>query len=136
MKKNLLGSMAFVVAMGLALGACSNELKNVADKAQSVASRSVAEGLAPTVEEGFGYTEHTLWAGQHIDAGSVFVYNDYEKLYVTYQTNAPWEIQEAHLFVGKAVKRSFIISMPAIRKTIRKAISPVLWRLLPQQKDM
>lgn len=101
MKKNLLGSMAFVAAMGLALGACSNELENVAGEAQSVASRSVAEGLAPTVEEGFGYTEHTLWAGQHIDAGSVFVYNDYENLYVTYQTNAPWEIQEAHLFVGK-----------------------------------
>lgn len=101
MKKHLFGLMAFAATIGLALSACSNELDYLSDETQPTVARTVAKGFAPKMEEGFGYTKNTLWAGQHIDAGSVVVYNDYENLYVTYQTNAPWEIQEVHLFVGK-----------------------------------
>ncbi|MCW4012493.1 MAG: hypothetical protein NWF07_05810 [Candidatus Bathyarchaeota archaeon] len=39
----------------------------------------------------------TLWAGQHIDAGSVTVSNDEDYIYVTYSTNDPWVLTETHL---------------------------------------
>jgi hypothetical protein len=42
----------------------------------------------------------TLWAGQHIDAGTVTVATDGENLIVTYQVTDPWGLKETHLYVG------------------------------------
>ena len=42
----------------------------------------------------------TLYAGQHIDAGTVCVSSDETFLYVTYNTTDGWELQEVHLWVG------------------------------------
>jgi hypothetical protein len=42
----------------------------------------------------------TLWAGQHIDAGTVTVATDGENLIVTYNVTEPWGLKETHLYVG------------------------------------
>jgi hypothetical protein len=42
----------------------------------------------------------TLWAGQHIDAGTVTVATDGENLIVTYEVTPPWGLKETHLYVG------------------------------------
>jgi hypothetical protein len=43
----------------------------------------------------------TLWAGQHINAGTISVWNNGENLYVKYETNGGWVMTETHLYVGK-----------------------------------
>jgi len=42
----------------------------------------------------------TLFAGQHMDAGTLTVGNDSEFVYVTYTTSGEWLLQEVHLYVG------------------------------------
>jgi hypothetical protein len=42
----------------------------------------------------------TLFAGQHMDAGTLTVGNDSEFVYVTYTTSGDWMLQEVHLYVG------------------------------------
>lgn len=44
--------------------------------------------------------EYTLWAGQHINAGSLLVYNDTENLYVTFATSGEWVIIKTHLHIA------------------------------------
>jgi len=41
-----------------------------------------------------------LWAGQHIEAGILEVYNSETMLYVHYQTSEGWYLTETHLYVG------------------------------------
>jgi len=43
----------------------------------------------------------TLYAGQHIDVGTVSVWNDSINLYVEYITTGGWKMCETHLYVGK-----------------------------------
>ena len=43
----------------------------------------------------------TLYAGQHIDVGTVSVWDDSINLYVEYTTTGDWEMIETHLYVGK-----------------------------------
>ncbi len=43
----------------------------------------------------------TLWAGQHINAGTISVWNNGDNLYVKYETNGGWVMTETHLYVGK-----------------------------------
>ena len=45
-------------------------------------------------------TVATLFAGQNIDVGSVKVWNDENNLYVKYETDYCWKIDEIHLYVG------------------------------------
>jgi hypothetical protein len=45
--------------------------------------------------------EVVLWAGQHINAGTVTVSNDATNLYVTYATSGNWAIKKTHLYVGR-----------------------------------
>ncbi len=50
----------------------------------------------------------TLWAGQHIDVGTVTVENCEENIYVTYSLNSAtlhdgWGITETHLHIGKTL---------------------------------
>ncbi len=42
----------------------------------------------------------TLWAGQHINVGTLEVYNNEESLFVVYTTSGDWKITETHLYVG------------------------------------
>ncbi len=45
--------------------------------------------------------EQVLYAGQHIEAGTVLISNDEEYLYVTYDlTGTEWWLKETHLFAG------------------------------------
>lgn len=43
--------------------------------------------------------EATLWAGQSIDCGKVYVWNDSEYIYVKYVTSGQWLITETHVKV-------------------------------------
>lgn len=43
----------------------------------------------------------TLFAGQHIDCGSLLVSNDEDFIYVKYKTNDNWHLKETHLYLGK-----------------------------------
>jgi hypothetical protein len=45
----------------------------------------------------------TLYAGQHIDAGTLNVRVDGDDLVLTYQTQFGWEILETHLWVGSSL---------------------------------
>lgn len=45
--------------------------------------------------------EVALWAGQHIYAGTVKVWNDGEYLWVKYHTTGGWVMTQTHLYVGK-----------------------------------
>lgn len=42
----------------------------------------------------------TLFAGQHIDAGTITVTNDAENIYVTYSTANGYLLTQTHLYVG------------------------------------
>ena len=44
--------------------------------------------------------ETDLFAGQHIDAGSVFVYAADDKLVVEIEASAPWMLNAAHVYAG------------------------------------
>ena len=44
----------------------------------------------------------TLYAGQHIDVGTVSVWNDCESLYIKYETTDDWVMTETHLAVVNA----------------------------------
>lgn len=43
---------------------------------------------------------YTLYAGQHIDVGTITVSNDDENIYVTYSTENGWVMDQTHLYVG------------------------------------
>jgi hypothetical protein len=68
-------------------------------------------GQVPTTEQsGISYltkggvyilSEYKLYAGQNIPVGIVNVWNDFEKLYVQYVVDDPWEMTGSHLYVGK-----------------------------------
>ncbi|HBU45200.1 MAG TPA: hypothetical protein DEB36_05480 [Porphyromonadaceae bacterium] len=48
--------------------------------------------------------EVRLMAGQHYEAGKVYVVNNKEKLYVAYETTGEWKMKAIHLFVGACDK--------------------------------
>lgn len=55
-------------------------------------SFAMEEACAPTVV--------SLMAGQHHNAGTVTVTNDYTYVYVTYSTTGDWVLSQTHLYVG------------------------------------
>lgn len=62
----------------------------------------VCDGEGGT-EDGYGQgilTTRTLWAGQHVDSGTVTVAVEDEDLVVTYETKDGWEVLETHLYVS------------------------------------
>lgn len=54
----------------------------------------------PIVAGETGTHEEILYAGQTIEAGKVTMEVDGQNLVVTYETNAGWQIQQTHLWVG------------------------------------
>ncbi len=45
-------------------------------------------------------TVTTLFAGQHIDVGTITISNNESNLFVTYDVTGNWRLQETHLYVG------------------------------------
>lgn len=45
----------------------------------------------------------SLIAGQHFTAGTISIYNDATNIYVTYTTNAPWVMSDAHVAIANAL---------------------------------
>ena len=92
--KKLYYLIVLALILGLVLTGCSL-LSNV--------------GQVPTTEQS-GITYLTkgipgdpdvfpLYAGQHIDVGTVEVWNDTDNLYVKYVVNDPWRLTETHLHI-------------------------------------
>ena len=81
MKRVLFPILALVLALGLAL---------------PMATPAMANDVEPPP----GTECVTLWAGQDIDAGCVYVWNDANNLYVRYETSGDWVITETHLHVA------------------------------------
>lgn len=50
--------------------------------------------------DGFGFFQSTFIAGQTIEAGIITVRNDYDNVYVTFETKDGWLIEQTHLFIG------------------------------------
>jgi len=69
---------------------------------------SLALMLFPTLAAANGpyvqgeITSKTLWAGQHMDAGTVTVGIDGSDLCVTFDTDSGWLMLETHLYIGPA----------------------------------
>lgn len=81
---------------GLLLAGCQKEdiapaENTITPLVQSTLSNSSTTGC----EEVF-----TLFAGQHIEAGTITVSNDDTNIYVTYETTGGWVLNETHLYVG------------------------------------
>ena len=96
--KKLIYLIVLALILGLVLTGCF--LSNV--------------GQVPTTEQsGISYLtkgtpgDHdvfTLYAGQHIDVGTVEVWNDTENLYVKYMVDDPWCLIETHLHVAASLE--------------------------------
>lgn len=101
MKKiNFCMSILAAAAMGLTFSACSNDIEGLDGATVAKAPVLITGEAVPTAQLGFGYNEAIWYAGQHIEAGKVVAYNDYENFYVTCTTQDGWEIKDFHLFVG------------------------------------
>lgn len=64
---------------------------------QTEAAKTLKSGVDdPCYEESY-----TIYAGQHIDVGTLTVSNDEENIFVTYDlSGTDWKLSETHLFVG------------------------------------
>ena len=95
MKTRLGLSIAAVILLTMALGGCGG----------SEESGLAAVGGSPLRMEPAHTSgaplEVTLWAGQHIDAGTLSVWNDGTSLSVKYSTTGGWVMSQTHLYVGK-----------------------------------
>ncbi len=60
---------------------------------------------------------YTLWGGQHINVGTVMVFNDDETLYVQYDTMDGWLLTSAHLYVMESEPNSRLIPGRAPHKS-------------------
>lgn len=79
MKSKSCGVLALVVAIGMTLAA------------------------APAWAQCGSPAQATLFGGQTIDTGNVFISNDATTVTVTYQTNDPWVISAVHLAVADSL---------------------------------
>ena len=85
MRKVLFPMLALILMFGLAL---------------PMATPAMANGVEPPP----GTECVTLWAGQDIDAGCVYVWNDADYLYVRYETSGEWVMTETHLHVAMSLE--------------------------------
>lgn len=95
MKRNWMG-----VQMGVAVLAVAAALSAPRADAQCVKTL-----------DGSGVGCHTLYAGQHINAGDVCVEVQGDQLAVTFTTTGGWEIVETHVWAG-----TVLANMPVTRK--------------------
>ncbi|HEY9054744.1 MAG TPA: SdrD B-like domain-containing protein [Rectinemataceae bacterium] len=95
MKKSLKRTFGYAVgvfAVALFAFSCANPLSPTLP-IDSTGAKTLVNGV-----ETF-----TLWAGQHIDAGRVSVWRDASKLYVKYETNSSFTIDQTHVWVGSSL---------------------------------
>ena len=94
MKKTLfiLAGLAF-----LAFSSCTEDVEVIPDTSNRSNLKSLEVGIPADVCNETGFT---LIAGQHMNVGSVTVANDGENLYVNYETDGVWMIQEIHFYIG------------------------------------
>lgn len=98
---------AFIAASAMAItySSCSNDL-NLAEEESvvSVTADTRAVEVPACVDPCRDVQEVRLMAGQHYEAGKVYVVNNKEKLYVAYETTGEWKMKAIHLFVGACDK--------------------------------
>lgn len=98
---------AFIAASAMAItySSCSNDL-NLAEEESVVAvtAGTRAVEVPACVDPCRDVQEVRLMAGQHYEAGKVYVVNNKEKLYVAYETTGEWKMKAIHLFVGACDK--------------------------------
>lgn len=90
-----------VSAIAITYSSCSNDL-NLAEEESVVAvtAGTRAVEVPACVNPCRDVQEVRLMAGQHYEAGKVYVVNNKEKLYVAYETTGEWKMKAIHLFVG------------------------------------
>lgn len=86
------GAFYGLTALALSLTACQKE--DITPLEEPTTTYSTTETQSGC------YEEFTLYAGQHIEAGSITVSNDNSTIYVTYQTTGGWVLDDLHLYVG------------------------------------
>jgi len=91
--------------MAITYSSCSNDL-NLAEEEGIVAvtAGTRAVEVPACVDPCRDVQEVRLMAGQHYEAGKVYVVNNKEKLYVAYETTGEWKMKAIHLFVGACDK--------------------------------
>lgn len=58
--------------------------------------------MSYSIRDGHGdAAEYPLWAGQHIDVGYLYIWNDIDYLYIMYATTGDWELKKTHLAVAE-----------------------------------
>ncbi len=94
-----------------------NSLKSIEseitiDKNAQLSFESNSLSLDEITENGCGDPiEKILYAGQHIAVGTVFISNDEDNLFVTYDVNdTNWWLKETHLYVGDIDNAPFVSS--------------------------
>lgn len=94
-----------VSAIAITHSSCSNDL-NLAEEEGVVAvtAGTRAVEVPACVDPCRDVQEVRLMAGQHYEAGKVYVVNNKEKLYVAYETTGEWKMKAIHLFVGACDK--------------------------------
>ncbi len=94
-----------VSVMAITYSSCSNDL-NLAEEESvvSVTAGTRAVEVPACVDPCRDVQEVRLMAGQHYEAGKVYVVNNKEKLYVAYETTGEWKMKAIHLFVGACDK--------------------------------
>lgn len=94
-----------VSAIAITHSSCSNDL-NLAEEEGIVAvtAGTRAVEVPACVDPCRDVQEVRLMAGQHYEAGKVYVVNNKEKLYVAYETTGEWKMKAIHLFVGACDK--------------------------------
>ncbi|MFY9172921.1 MAG: hypothetical protein WAO03_07215 [Petrimonas mucosa] len=94
-------AFAAVVAVSLTYSSCSNEvLVGEEESVVALTAGTRAIEVPACVDPCRDVQEVRLLAGQHHEAGSVYVVNNKEKLYVAYETTGNWKMKAIHLFVG------------------------------------
>lgn len=99
MRKNFISSNGFVLGFVLMLAfATSCQKEDIISTSSTTPTQNSTPSL-PSVACGEAYTTD-LTAGQHIDAGSVIVFNDTANLYVVFSAENGWTLGKTHLYVG------------------------------------
>ena len=100
--KKLYYLIILTVILGLVLTGCTL-LSNI-----SQVPATEQSGITYLTKGGvYTLSEYTLYADQDIPVGTVNVWNDFEKLYVQYIVDDPWEMTGSHLYVGKTDPANF-----------------------------
>ena len=107
MKKNVLFfAIIAISAIVFSFSSCENDMNLTEEESEVVVTGSFRSiGLPACIDLSClnicrDVQEVRLLAGQKHEAGSVFIVNNKEKLYVAYHTTDDWKIKAIHLFVG------------------------------------